>query len=175
MIFPLAFFCYVNYNVNIEVVESGINEHKNPTEKAVSGMTGEYQHTLDAKGRLFIPAKLRDELGGIFFVTVSPEECLSAYSAESWNELSDKVNGMPYSKQRKMRPIFAYATKCELDGQGRILLPQNLREFAKLTKNVTVVGNNNHAEFWDAGNWIKVHKEEVTPENIMSVMEELDF
>lgn len=138
-------------------------------------MTGEYQHTLDAKGRLFIPAKLRDELGSVFFVTVSPEACLSAYSAESWQALSDKVNNMPYRDQRKMRPLFAYATKCELDSQGRILLPQNLRDFAGLTKNVTVVGNNNHAEFWDSEKWSKVFAVEVTPDNIMAVMEELDF
>lgn len=138
-------------------------------------MTGEYQHTLDAKGRLFIPAKLRDELGGVFFVTVSMDKCLSAYSAENWQTFCDKVDAMPYVKQRKMRPLFAFAAKCELDGQGRILLPQNLRDFAGLTKNVTVVGSNNHAELWDTDNWNEINKVEILPENIMAVMEELDF
>jgi MraZ protein len=138
-------------------------------------MTGEYQHTLDSKGRLFIPARLRDELGGIFYVTLSMDKCLSAYSAESWQEFSDKVNAMPYVKQRKMRPLFAYAAKCELDSQGRILLPQNLRDFAGLTKNVTIVGCNNHAELWDSENWSTVYAMETTPENIAAVMEELEF
>jgi MraZ protein len=138
-------------------------------------MTGEFQHTLDAKGRLFIPARLRDELGGVFFVTLSMDKCLSAYSAESWQAFSDKVNAMPYVKQRKMRPLFAYAARCELDSQGRILLPQNLRDFAGLTKNVTIVGCNNHAELWDSDRWSRIYTEETNPENIAAVMEELEF
>ena len=138
-------------------------------------MTGVYQHSLDAKGRLFIPAKLREELGDVFYVTLSMDKCLSAYSAENWQVFSDKVNAMPYVKQRKMRPLFAYAAKCELDGQGRILLPQNLRDFAGLVKNVTVVGSNNHAEVWDSGSWNAIYEQETLPENIAAVMEELDF
>ncbi len=138
-------------------------------------MTGEYQHTLDTKGRLSIPARLREELGNVFYVTLSMDKCLSAYSAESWQKFSDKVNEMPYVKQRKMRPLFAYAAKCEIDAQGRILLPQNLRDYAGLIKNVTVVGSNNHAEFWDSESWAEINKLETTPENIAAVMEELEF
>lgn len=138
-------------------------------------MTGIYQHTLDAKGRLFIPAKLREELGDTFYVTVSTEMCLSAYSTDNWKIMSDKVNAMPFGKQRKMRPLFAYATRCDLDGQGRILLPQHLRDFAGLTKSVTVVGSNNHAEFWDSTRWNEICPLEALPENIAAVMEELDF
>lgn len=138
-------------------------------------MTGEFQHNLDAKGRLSIPARLREELGNVFYVTISMEKCLSAYSAESWQVFSDKVNAMPYVKQIKMRPLFAYAAKCELDSQGRILLPQNLRDFAGLDKAVAVIGCNNHAEFWDAAEWSRSTAIETTPENIMAVMQELDF
>ena len=138
-------------------------------------MTGEYQHNLDAKGRLFIPARLRDELGDVFYVTLSMDRCLSAYNAQSWQDFSDKVNAMPYVKQRKMRPLFAYAAKCELDSQGRILLPQNLRDYANLRKNVTVVGCNNHAEFWDSEAWDAQNALVNTPENIAAVMEELEF
>ena len=138
-------------------------------------MTGEFQHNLDAKGRLFIPARLRDELGDVFYVTISMEKCLSAYSGESWQNLSDKVSAMPYVKQRMVRPLFAHAAKCELDKQGRILLPQSLRDFAGLDKHVTVVGCNNHAEFWDSDAWNDVNAIETTPENIAAVMEELDF
>ena len=138
-------------------------------------MTGIYQHTLDAKGRLFIPAKLRAELGDVFYVTLSMDPCLSVYSGEAWQAFSDKVSAMPYVKQRKMRPLFAFAAKCELDAQGRILLPQNLREKAGLQKNVTVVGANNHAELWSSEAWDTVYAEESMPENIAAVMEELDF
>jgi len=139
------------------------------------GLTGEYMHTLDAKGRLFIPAKLREELGTVFYVTVSPEACLSAYSAVSWDKLVEKVGALPYSKQRAMRPIFAHAAKCEMDSQGRILLPQNLRGFAGLEKNVTIIGFNNRAEIWDTDKWAEVDAQETTPEKIAAAMEECDF
>ena len=138
-------------------------------------MTGEYQHTLDSKGRLFIPAKLRDELGDTFYLTVSDERCLRAYSAESWQSFVDKVRSMPYVDRKKMRPFFACAAKCDLDAQGRALLPQALRDFAGLTKNVTVVGCDDHAELWDSDTWKPVHLEETTPEYIASIMKELNF
>ena len=138
-------------------------------------MTGEYQHSLDSKGRLFIPAKLRDELGEVFFITISMDRCLCAYSGESWKGLTERVDAMPFVKQRKMRPLFAHAAKCELDAQGRILIPQNLRDYAGFTKNVTVVGCSNHAELWDSEAWRAVFEQETTPENIAAVMEELEF
>ena len=138
-------------------------------------MTGEYQHSLDSKGRLFIPAKLRDELGEVFFITISMDRCLCAYSGESWKGLTERGDAMPFVKQRRMRPLFAHAAKCELDAQGRILIPQNLRDYAGFTKNVTVVGCNNHAELWDSEAWRAVFEQETTPENIAAVMEELEF
>ena len=138
-------------------------------------MTGEFKHSLDNKGRLFIPAKLREELGDIFFITISMEKCLCAYSSDSWKNLSDRVDAMSFVKQRKMRPLFAHAAKCELDAQGRALIPQNLRDYAALTKNVTVVGCNTHAELWDSDEWNAVYQLETTPENIAAVMEELEF
>lgn len=138
-------------------------------------MTGEYQHSLDSKGRIFMPAKLRDELGEVFFITISMDKCLCAYSGESWQELSDKVNAMPFVKQRKMRPLFAHAARCELDSQGRVLIPQSLRDYAGLTKNVSVVGCNNHAELWDSDVWAGVCEAETTPESLAAVMEELEF
>ena len=138
-------------------------------------MTGEYQHSLDAKGRLFIPARLREELGAEFYVTLSMDKCLCAYSAENWQIFSDKVNAMPYVKQRAMRPLYAFASKCELDAQGRVLLPQSLRERVGLGKNVTVLGSNNHAEFWDSDTWSEIRDAEASPENIAAVMQELDF
>ena len=89
--------------------------------------------------------------------------------------MTDHALILPYIRQRKMRPLFAHAVRCELDAQGRILLPQNLRDWAGLKKNVTVVGCNNHAELWDSDSWAEVFALETTPENIAAVMEELDF
>ena len=138
-------------------------------------MTGEYQHNLDSKGRLSIPSRLREELGDVFYITLSMDKCLSAYSSENWANFIKKVDSMPYIKQRKMRPLFAYAARVEMDAQGRVLIPQNLREYAGIKKNVTVVGCNNHAEFWDRASWSEVNAIEMTPENIAAAMEEMDF
>ena len=138
-------------------------------------MTGEFQHALDNKGRIFIPARLREELGQSVFVTLSMDRCLSVYSKENWDLFTEKVNALPYVRQRKMRPLFAYAVRCDLDAQGRVLLPQNLRDWAGLVKNVTVVGCNNHAELWDSDSWHAVFEAETAPENIAAVLEELEF
>ena len=136
-------------------------------------MTGEYKHTLDAKGRLAVPSRLRDELGGVFYVTLSMDRCLSAYSAESWQRFSDKVDAMPYVMQRKMRPLFAFAARCETDAQGRILLPQNLREYAGLDHDVTVIGNRSFAEIWNTAAWNG--SQESSDEDFTAAMEALDF
>ena len=138
-------------------------------------MTGEYKHSLDSKGRIFIPARLREELGEVFYITLSMDKCLNAYSSASWQELSDRINAMPYVNQRKMRPLFAYAARCELDAQGRALIPASLREYAGLEKNVIVIGCNNHAELWEPEEWEKICGKEKSAENIAAVMQELSF
>jgi len=143
--------------------------------KGAAGVTGEYQHTLDSKGRLFIPAKLRDELGDVFYLTVSDERCLRAYSSESWQGFVDRVRSMSFVDRKKMRPFFACAAKCELDAQGRALVPQGLRDFAGLVKNVAVIGCDDHAELWDSEAWAPVHEGETTPEYIAAMMKELNF
>jgi len=138
-------------------------------------MTGEYMHSVDAKGRLFIPAKLREELGTVFYVTVAPDKCLSAYSSDSWDQFLEKFKAMPQTKKQKIRALFAHAAKCELDAQGRILLPQKLRDYAALSKEVAIIGVGDHAEIWDAAKWAEVDAIETTPENIAAAMEELEF
>ena len=141
----------------------------------MTGIYGAYQHSLDAKGRLFIPARLREELGESFFVTLSMESCLVAHSAESWERLMEKYRSLPKVKQTKMRPLFSHAAVCELDGQGRILLPQALRDHAGLKKSVTVVGTGECAEFWDTDTFAIVDAEETKQENIAEIYEELDI
>ncbi len=138
-------------------------------------MTGKYQHSIDAKGRLFIPSKLREEIGDVCYVTLSMDECLSVYSTESWNLFRAKFDALPLSRSRKMRSLFANTAKCELDSQGRILIPQELRDFVGLDRNVMIVGVSNHAEIWDLTKWTELETEELTPENIAAAMEELGF
>ena len=141
----------------------------------VKTVTGEYRHALDNKGGVCSPARIRGELGQAGFITLSMGRCLSVDSKENWDSLTEKVNALPYVRQRKMRPLFAYAVRCDLDAQGRVLLPQNLRDWAGLTKNVTIVGCNNHAELWNSDSWRAVFEAETAPENIAAVLEELEF
>jgi len=138
-------------------------------------VTGEYEHSIDAKGRLFIPSKLREELGVTFYVTIGMDRCLSIYSQESWNRFKAKFEELPYSKSRRMRPLFANAAKCELDAQGRILIPLKLRQYANLEKDVVVIGVASRCEIWNAADWHAIEEEELTAENLAQVMEELGF
>ena len=138
-------------------------------------MTGQYQHSIDAKGRLFIPAKLREELGETFYVTIGMDRCLSVYSDESWAKFTAKFEELPYTKTKAMRALFANAAKCEPDGQGRILIPAKLRAYAGLEKDVVVIGVSNRAEIWNAERWQAVEDEELDPAKLFAAMEELDF
>ena len=136
-------------------------------------MTGQYAHTIDAKGRLFIPAKLREELGGTFHVTVGQDHCLSVYSDDSWNAVMDKLKTMNYSDVKRLRPMFALAADCEPDAQGRILLPAKLREYAGLTRDVVVIGSFDRAEIWDAGRWAALESEAFDSGELESAMAEM--
>ena len=136
-------------------------------------MTGQYAHNIDAKGRLFIPAKLREELGETFHVTIGLDHCLSIYSDESWADFTDKVRVLPYSKAKALRPLFANAVDCEPDGQGRILIPTKLREYANLQKEVVVIGSFDRAEIWDAGRWAALESEAFDSGELESAMAEM--
>ena len=138
-------------------------------------MTGYFEHKIDAKGRLFIPSTLRDELGEVFHVTITYNDCLTAYSRNSWERFLEKVRAMPMRQQQRMRPLFSNAARCELDKQGRFLLPQKLRDRIGLQKDVTVVGAGTFVQFWDTGTFKHINDEETTPENLADVLDELDF
>ena len=122
-------------------------------------MTGQFSHSIDAKGRLFIPASLRKELGQTFHVTVGQDHCLSVYSDESWAAFMAKLKELSYNEVKKLRALFAYAADCEPDSQGRILIPAKLREYAGLTKEVVVVGSFDRAEIWSAERWAAIEDE----------------
>lgn len=122
-------------------------------------MTGEYQHSIDNKGRLFMPSRLREELGESFTVCKGLGGCLFVYSQENWGKFEEKVNSLPLSQSIQMqRTIFPTAYKCTIDAQGRILLTQKLREYAGVEKNVTVIGLGNHAEIWSTEKWDEVSR-----------------
>ena len=117
---------------------------------------GEYNHTIDTKGRLIIPTRFREQLGDSFTVTRGLDGCLFAYPQAEWQAFEEKLSHLPITNQnaRKFtRFIISGAMTCELDKQGRILLPQTLREFAKLEKDVVLAGNLSRVEIWDKALW----------------------
>ena len=138
-------------------------------------MTGTYEHSIDAKGRLFIPAKLREELGVTFYLAMGVDECLAIYPQETWNRFTEKFASLPMSQSAAMRPLFANASKCELDSQGRIVIPQKLRKYAGLEKDAVIIGVNDRAEIWSAETWNAREEEEMTPEKMSACMEALGF
>ena len=91
-------------------------------------MTGTYEHSIDAKGRLFIPAKLREELGSAFYLAMGVDACLAIYPQSTWDRFTEKFASLPMSQSKVMRPLFASTIKCEPDSQGRIVISQKLRK-----------------------------------------------
>lgn len=136
-------------------------------------MTGQYAHNIDAKGRLFIPASLRRELGQTFHITVGQDHCLSVYSDESWAAFMEKLKALSYNEVKKLRALFAYAADCEPDSQGRILIPTKLREYAGLAKEVVVIGSFDRVEIWDAGRWAQVENDAFASGELESAMAEM--
>ena len=117
---------------------------------------GEYYHNLDAKGRIIIPAKFRDELNGTFILTRGLDGCLTIYSTEKWEKIFEEINKLPETKKatrQYIRMLTANACECTLDNQGRILIPANLSGSVNITKECVVVGANSHLEIWDKSTW----------------------
>ena len=120
---------------------------------------GEYDHTADAKGRLFVPSKFRDELGKQFVVTKGIDGCLFAYGEEEWNRVVEGIKSLSLTDQNGRlftRFFFSGAAEVEADGQGRILLPANLREYAEITKDVVSIGVGNRVEIWSKERYEKM-------------------
>lgn len=117
-------------------------------------LVGEYQHNIDAKGRMIMPAKFREHLGERFFVTKGLDNCLFVLSQEEWTKLDEKLSALSLSQGRATQRFFyGGMAECELDKQGRILIPASLREFAGLTKDVVVTGMARRVEIWDKAAW----------------------
>lgn len=117
---------------------------------------GEYQHSLDSKGRLIVPARFREGLGETFIVTRGLDRCLFAYPMAEWKLIEEKLRSLPLTQSDArafVRFFFSGATECEMDKQGRITLPPNLREYAQLEKDVVSVGVSTRVEFWSRERW----------------------
>ena len=119
-------------------------------------LIGEYEHSLDAKGRLIMPAKLRMDMGERFIVTKGLDGCLFAFSQNEWLNFETKLKALPLSDENArnfVRFFLSGATECEVDKQGRFLLPNNLRTSAKLEKEAVIIGVGTRLEIWDKQTW----------------------
>ncbi len=138
-------------------------------------MIGKYSAKLDEKGRLFVPAKLRPELGDTFFVTLGVNcghRCLTVYTADEWKRLSDNYNALSISqKSGATSLIFMNAAECTPDKQFRFSLTQFLLDYAGIRREVMIVGRAGQAEIWDAEEFAAFEAENLTPEKLLASLE----
>ena len=121
-------------------------------------LIGEYEHSLDAKGSLIMPAKLREDMGEKFILTTGLDGCLFGFSMSEWEKFEDKLKALPITNKNArnfVRFFLSGATECELDKQGRFLIPANLRISAKLEKDAMIIGVGTRLEIWDKATWQK--------------------
>ncbi|MBI2050782.1 MAG: division/cell wall cluster transcriptional repressor MraZ [Parcubacteria group bacterium] len=119
---------------------------------------GEYQHSIDGKGRMAIPAKFRQTLKKGAIVTRGLDNCLFVYTPDEWKKFVERLSGLPLSQGTSRafsRLMLAGAMDVSLDSQGRILIPEYLRKFAGIKKDTTIAGLHNRLEVWDAKTWEK--------------------
>ena len=125
-------------------------------------LMGEYSHSLDTKGRLIMPAKLRQDIGEKFILTKGLDGCLFAFSQTEWNNFEEKLKSLPLSDKNArnfVRFFLSGATECEIDKQGRFLIPNNLRTAANLEKDAIIIGVGTRIEIWNKETWEKCDKE----------------
>lgn len=135
---------------------------------------GEYRHSLDAKNRIIIPAKFREELGNTFVVTKGLDGCLTIYTESEWEKIIEQLEKLPTTKKEArqyVRYLTSKASECEIDGQGRIQLPQVLVNSAEMKKKCVVVGTADHVEIWAEERW-NAYEEEAS-ESFESIAETL--
>ena len=138
---------------------------------------GEFEHSIDTKGRLIVPSKLREQLGDKFVVTRGLDGCLFGYPQTEWEKLEEKLDQMPLAKKDArsfVRFFYSAATECEIDKQGRINIPNTLRKHASLEKNCVIIGVSTRIEIWDKKRWDDFSEE--TEENFDDIAETMiDF
>ncbi len=123
---------------------------------------GEYNHSVDTKGRLSIPAKFRDNLGEGFILTKGLDNCLFVYPLDEWKIFEDKLKQLPMANRDArsfVRFFFAGATECEFDNQGRIRIPINLRDHASIKKEAVIIGVATRLEIWSTEEWTSYNDE----------------
>jgi len=139
---------------------------------------GEYNHTVDAKGRLIVPSKFREQLGDEFVVTKGLDSCLYVFENKEWAALEEKLHALPLtnaSARKITRFMLSGAVLCETDKQGRILIPSNLREYAGIEKDAFLLGMGSRIEIWSSARWDEEQKAEGNVDEIAGSLDGLGF
>ena len=139
-------------------------------------LIGEYQHALDIKNRIIVPSKLREDLGNNFVITKGLDGCLYAYPLEEWKILQDKLKTLPLTNKDArafVRFFFAGACEVEMDKQGRGLIPQNLKEYAGIEKEIVSIGVLTRVEIWSKEKWKEYNDSNVDYQSIAEKMSDL--
>ena len=140
-------------------------------------LIGEYEHSLDTKGRLIMPSKLREDMGDKFVITKGLDGCLFGFSQSEWENFETKIKTLPLTNKNArdfVRFFLSGAMECELDKQGRFLIPNNLRTVANLEKESVVVGVGTRIEIWNKEKWTAYNSEEnISADDIAENMEML--
>ena len=141
---------------------------------------GTFYNSIDGKNRMIVPAKLRKQLGGKgCVITISIEGCLRIYSIEGWEEYAAKLDAIPESNlkaQKVVRKIFSNATDCEFDKQGKVIIPENLKQHAKITKELVTMGVRKYIEVWAKEVWeAPDNDKDMTTEEMASVLMEYNI
>lgn len=137
-------------------------------------LLGEYEHSIDTKGRIAMPAKLREGLGGKFIITKGLDGCLFVYAMDEWQRVEQKLASLPMSRKTARdftRFLFGGACEGECDKQGRVLLPASLRRYAGLEREAVIVGVGSRAEIWAATKWQQYNEE--SAEDVNELAEQL--
>ena len=138
-------------------------------------LIGNYQHNIDPKGRVIMPAKFREELGDIFYATKGKDNTITILSKAAWDELGQKIASMPTAKTVQItRFLFSSAAELIPDKQGRVLIPQQLREYAGLDKDVVINGTGSKVEIWDGKAWDE-YNNNLSGNDVYDIMNELEL
>ena len=126
-------------------------------------LIGEYEHSLDVKGRLIMPAKLREDMGEKFIITKGLDGCLFGFSQNEWTNFEEKLKTLPLTNKNArdfVRFFLSGAIECEIDKQGRFLIAANLREYADMEKDVVIIGVGTRLEIWNRDKWKTYNSDE---------------
>lgn len=136
-------------------------------------LMGKYTHAIDAKNRMIIPSRLKDQLGPVVTMLKGSDHCLTLYSAEEWAKYAEKISALPKTQSRNLtRYLYSNAIEIQPDSQGRVSIPEDMLAFAGITKNIVTVGCGNYAEIWSAERW-EENNLDAEPADLNDILESL--